>query len=189
MNSYSQFGEDVVIASLFDTIGESNRWCFEVGAHDGRYFSNTLAFREQGWTAILAECHKEHGAKLMAEFGDKAFCVVDTITDIDRWLADTGAPADIDLGVIDVDGEDYWLWHDMVEFRPRVLMIEFNPYVTQPHYDADWPIPRGQVPGQTARQPIIDLACSRDYGLHAETFCNLVFVDSSLTMADSHDKV
>ena len=181
--SYAQFGEDKLIADVFERIGTKNRVCFEVGAHDGRYFSNTLAFREQGWHAILAECHPDHYAALEAEFGEQSDCWFGKVECLDTLLDAFSAPTDIDLGVIDVDGRDYWLWHDMVKFRPRVLLIEFSPYVTQPWHDPVNPVPREDrsVPvKQTARQPTIDLATEKGYELVGETFCNLLFAGNEV---------
>lgn len=180
MNSYSQFSEDKLIAELFAKIGTENHWCFEVGAADGRWLSNTLAFREQGWDAVLAECDPEPAAKLLQEFGGVSHCVHAKVTDLDTLLARFGAPYNIDLGVIDIDGNDYWLWHDMTLYRPRVLLVEFSPYVDQPTHDPVNPIPRGG-PGQTAKQPLVELGEKKGYRLTTATFCNLLFVREELT--------
>jgi hypothetical protein len=175
MPSYSQFGEDLLVNALFEDIGTRNQWCFEVGAHNGRYCSNTLAFREQGWTAILAESHHRYFEQLQAEYGDTAHCIHEHVTDLDALLERFEAPTDIDFGVIDVDGQDYWLWHDMIRYRPRVLLIEFSPYEKQETYDPANAVPRGGI-GQTARQPLMELADSKGYEFVADTFCNLLFL-------------
>jgi FkbM family methyltransferase len=51
--SYSQFGEDKYISSLFpnDYIGT----CVEVGAYDGITLSNTLYFEKKGWSCLCIE--------------------------------------------------------------------------------------------------------------------------------------
>lgn len=177
--SYSQFGEDLEVAKILKTIGSNNQWCFEVGAHDGLYLSNTRAFRELGWTAVLGEGHPEHGAKLVQDFGDSCHCVHEMIDDMDEVLWRLDAPLDIDFGVIDIDGADYWLWHDMEVYRPRIMLIEFSPYKHVEGHDEVNPQPRGSKI-QTARQPTIDLAISKGYSLVWESFCNLLFVESDL---------
>jgi hypothetical protein len=58
------------------------------------------------------------------------------ITIIERFLTaenipaifkDAGIPQEFDLLVIDVDGNDYWMWHALAgQFRPRVVVIEYN---------------------------------------------------------------
>ena len=175
MIDYSQFGEQTLIANLLREIGEKNRWCFEVGAADGRFLSNTLHFREQGWNAVLAESRVEEFLKLSKDFPD-ANAYLGEVTDMDWLLEHFGAPKDIDLGVIDIDGQDYWLWHDMVRYRPRIMLIEFNPYNGAKGYHPTKIVERGK-PGQTAKTPIVNLATAKGYELRGETFCNLLFVD------------
>ena len=63
-NTYTQFGEDGLIAACLEKIGETNRHCFEIGAADGRFFSNTLRLREDGWRAVLIEAGREQFNKL-----------------------------------------------------------------------------------------------------------------------------
>lgn len=177
--SYAQFGEDLIIRELFDRIGAVNRWCFEVGAHDGVTNSNTLIFRRDGWSAVLAESDAALFAKLneTTKSEPKSYAVWETVTDLDSLLARHNAPTNLDLGVIDIDGDDYWLWHGMTKYRPRVLLVEYSPYVKSAGFDPDNPIPRGENKGrQTARQPTLDLAADKGYTLVAETFCNLLFV-------------
>lgn len=52
MNWYSQYGEDVLLAKIFDG---TKGLCVEVGANDGVMFSNTKHFEEVGWQCILVE--------------------------------------------------------------------------------------------------------------------------------------
>ena len=53
-NVHSQFGEDGLLAVLFERIGTENRWCFECGASDGLIYSNTKVLRDDGWSAPIA---------------------------------------------------------------------------------------------------------------------------------------
>src|SRR4051794_11408481 len=54
-NVYSQFGEDGVLAEIFKRIGTTTRQCFEVGAADGKWFSNSRRLIDEGWSAALIE--------------------------------------------------------------------------------------------------------------------------------------
>lgn len=62
MTYYSQHGEDKVIEALFP--GKTDGFFIEVGALDGKRFSNTLSFEERGWTGILVEPHPLYTALL-----------------------------------------------------------------------------------------------------------------------------
>lgn len=50
---YSQFGEDKILAEIFNRKNEG--LCIEVGANDGVNDSNTMHFENVGWNCILIE--------------------------------------------------------------------------------------------------------------------------------------
>jgi FkbM family methyltransferase len=52
MKWYSQYGEDALLAKIFDGV---KGLCVEVGANDGIMYSNTKHFEEAGWQCILVE--------------------------------------------------------------------------------------------------------------------------------------
>ena len=54
---YSQFGEDRLLAQIFDDVREG--LCVEVGANDGVNDSNTYYFEQIGWDCILVEPNPE----------------------------------------------------------------------------------------------------------------------------------
>ena len=171
-NTYTQFGEDGLIAACLERIGETNRQCFEVGAADGLFFSNTLRLREQGWSAVLIESDQKQFAKLDRDYGRSAICIHANATDLDNQIPKQFSRTP-DLGVIDIDGQDYWLWHDMVDIRPRVMLVEIFP----PH-DAE-PIPkRGALAGQTGLDAIKALGIDKGYTLVATTLCNAIFIET-----------
>jgi FkbM family methyltransferase len=68
MKFYSQYGEDRVLWKLYKNkkIGV----CVEVGGFDGETFSNTLAFENSGWLAIIVEPMQEYANKIRARRPD-----------------------------------------------------------------------------------------------------------------------
>jgi hypothetical protein len=84
-NEYSQFGEDGLVEAVFELIGTTNKWCFEVGAADGVFYSNTKRLRDQGWSAVLIE--KEH-----AEFAKLARFESPQVRTVCEEVATTGQP-------------------------------------------------------------------------------------------------
>lgn len=174
-NVYTQFGEDGLIAACLEKIGTTNRQCFEIGAADGRFFSNTLRLREMGWKAVLIEAGREQYEKLQNEFGNESICIHKTCTDLDATLSTTGICNAPDLGIIDIDGQDYWLWHDLREVRPRIMLVEILP--NQPTVP---PPERGSTTDpQTGLNAITELGQTKGYTLVATTHCNALFVDTA----------
>ena len=170
-NTYTQFGEDGLIAACLERIGETNRQCFEVGAADGLFFSNTLRLREQGWSAVLIESDPILFGKLDDTYGNTAICIHATATDLDNQIPSEFSRTP-DLGVIDIDGQDYWLWNDMVDIRPRIMLVEIFPR------NDNEPIPKQGGRGQAGLNPIRKLGEDIGYTLVATTLCNALFIDS-----------
>jgi Methyltransferase FkbM domain len=182
-NITSQNGEDGLLEEIFRRIGEKNRWCFEVGAWDGKHLSNTHVFwRERGWSAVLVECNDESFAGLKRntqEFPDVRALhrrVMPAGSDsLDTILQEAGAPRDIDLVSIDIDGNDYYMLESLQAFMPRVIIIEHNPTIP-PEVEVvqEQGAPRARF-GASAGA-LTKLARAKGYGLAANTWCNCIFV-------------
>jgi hypothetical protein len=175
-NTYSQFGEDGVLAAIFQAIGVENSWCFECGAADGLFFSNTRRLIEGGWSALLVEADPEAFTRLQANnaaFAGRVTCVnarVDDANRLEDLLTACGAPRHLDLAVIDVDGQDYYLWNSMLRYRPRVVVIEFD------HTAPVEFIPTAGGPGQAGWAAISRLGAGKFYDLVHHGYCNMIFV-------------
>ncbi len=175
LNVYTQFGEDGLIAACLQKIGETNRHCFEIGAADGRFFSNTLRLREEGWKAVLIEGNDRLFEKLNADFGHESTCIHALCSDLDRVLLETFIDETPDLGIIDIDGQDYWMWEDLKAFKPRIMLVEISTS------GRSMPVPkRGEpYPAQAGMEQIKGLGESKGYTMVATTFCNALFVENS----------
>jgi len=162
-NTYSQDGEDGILKAIFTVLGPGKQWCLECGASDGLFFSNTRRLIEQGWHALLIEADPAAYKRLVdnsAPFNDRVFCRHAMINDVCRlepFLDEVGAPLDIDLAVIDIDGQDYYLLNSILRYQPRVVVIEYNP-----NADADF-IPTLGGGGQAGWRAIWKLACGKLY--------------------------
>lgn len=195
-NQYSQFGEDGLVDAIFELIGTTNRWCFEVGAADGVFYSNTKRLRDQGWHAVLIEKEQTEFAKLARFESPRVHTICRTVSTtgesgcrLDDILMSVGdVPQRLDFAVIDIDGQDYWAWHDLVYHIPRVVMIEYSPYPKQAKRKTDGAIldvtrtycpDRGDV-GQAAIKPILDLGHAKGYREAAITPVNVLFVKKEL---------
>jgi len=134
-NTYSQSGEDGVLEEVFNIIGTKNKWCVEFGAWDGLYLSNTANFiRHHGWNAVMIEGDPVRAEQIRANHpgNDKVQPICTWVgfekgvNTIDKILSETAIPKDFDLISIDVDSVDWYVWESIVEYRPRVVIVEFN---------------------------------------------------------------
>ena len=184
-NITSQCGEDGIIMNLFNKIGvaASGPWCVEFGASDGKLYSNTYnLIQGNRWSGVLIEGNKARFAKLQETYrGVERAHLVHAIVSyaegpqsLDVLLGQTPIPVVFDFLSIDIDGNDWYVWESLVRFRPRVVIIEFNPTVPNDVFflqDKDPAINQG-----CSLRALIDLGKSKGYELVASTTCNGFFV-------------
>jgi hypothetical protein len=189
-NITSQFGEDGIIAAIFSKIGIVNSWCLEVGAADGIFASNTHSLINKGWNSIQIECDKALFGRLENTYknNDKVFISnkkvgLDLGNRLDDILTEFNAPIDIDLVVIDVDGQDYFIANSLIKYKPRVLVVEYNS-------DSDTKfIPNVNGDGQAGKQAITTLLHNKGYSVVCGTRVNLIAVRNDISyLLENSDK-
>lgn len=138
-NVYSQFGEDGILAKLInDVLGEDFKYgmCVECGAWDGIQYSNTRALYSKGWRSIQIEADKQKFEALRRAIapypevvGVNARVSLEGDYRMDK-LIDTFMMypfVDVDVMVLDVDGDEYHIFKSMETIKPKILMVEVNP--------------------------------------------------------------
>jgi hypothetical protein len=182
----SNSGEDGIIQKIFEVIGAKNHWCVELGALDGIYDSNTWdLINTHAWSAVLIEAEPSYVKKLRALYANnpkvfllERFIGLDKSNSLDAALAETPIPHDFDLLVLDVDGNEYHLWNSLEKFRPRVVVVEFNPTIPN---DIEFVQPKDMSIQQgSSLRSIEKLAAQKHYRLIATTAVNALFVDAPL---------
>jgi len=176
-NTVSQNGEDGILAEIFKRIKPRSELCVEFGAWDGKHFSNTWAlWHDAGWSAILIEGDHDKFLQLQLAIdkfpsvkGINAYVTSEGVNSLDSLLGDAGVGVDaIDLLSIDIDGDDYHVWDALTLFRPRVVIIEYNPTIPP---EIDIVQRRGEYFGASAAA-LTRLARSKGYELAACTRTN-----------------
>ncbi len=141
-NITSQFGEDGVIEEIFLRIGVTNKTCIEFGAWDGKHLSNTWRlWNELGWKTYLIEGDKSRFEELKRNTSGysnvvsiNAFVDVDGKFSLDSILERANAESEIDLLSIDIDSDDYYIFNSLKNYRPRLVIVEYNPTIP-PHIE------------------------------------------------------
>jgi hypothetical protein len=183
-NLTSQCGEDGIIAKALSLLPDRTSWCVEFGAWDGKFASNTYdLIVSQNYRAVLIEAsparfrdlERMHGASgrhalINASVG---FSKSDSL---DVLLSRCDVPNDFDLLSIDIDGNDYYAWEAVEKYRPKLVIIEFNPTFANPMLF----VQKQQAGCGQGASPasLVELAKRKGYELIASTYLNLLFVTS-----------
>jgi len=129
---FSQNGEDGIIEEIFKRIGTANKFFVEFGAEDG-FENNTLNLLVKGWSGLWLDGGKDHIQNIKTKFSDlieknrlKVLQAFVTRENIEALLKEGKVSKEFDFLGIDIDGNDYWVWKAVENYRPRVVIIEYN---------------------------------------------------------------
>ena len=134
---FSQYGEDGVIEKIFEIIEPGPKFCVEFGAYDGVTNSNMRnLILNHGWSSFQIEGDRKRARQLAKSYADHP-----NVKTLEAWVwpgnieilfEENGVPKDLDLLVIDIDSNDYYVWRAIHDFRPKVVMIEMNAFFPPP---------------------------------------------------------
>ncbi len=128
---FSPGGEDGVLAHIFAIVPPRHSFLVDLGAGDGEDGSSSRNLLvDQGWRGFLMEADPELGEALAGRYADSEAVVtrqglVDP-GDIEIILEQQGVPRDLDLLIVGLETNDWYLWRAIHDFRPRVVQIQYN---------------------------------------------------------------
>ncbi len=125
----SQNGEDGIVLEILRRIAPTDYSFLEIGASDGKE-NCTAALLESGWRGAWIEGDPAKALLAQERTDGLPVKVAQAFVDRDNIVAVTDqlAVADrVDLLVIDIDGNDYWVWKQLAaRVAARVVVIEYN---------------------------------------------------------------
>jgi hypothetical protein len=210
----SQGGEDGIIEKIFDLLdSQERRCCVEVGSWDGVHLSNTHsllnlnnAASDTIWDGLLLEADAQRSEQARQMYSESSTCRgrvlcktslvsiqdEDSANSLTSLMNQTNIenenliPCDFDLLSIDIDGNDYYIWQDLIKartYRPKLVIIEFNPSIGN---NITWV----QAPNMSCQQgssvrAIVEL-CGNEAGycLITTTIYNAFFIRSDLLQGE-----
>jgi hypothetical protein len=127
--THSQNGEDGLIAEIFRRIGTSSRTFVEIGAADGVQ-NCTAALVDAGWRGTWVEGDAQRAEAARANAKGTGVTVCHAFVDRDNivsLLDESQTPREVDLLVLDIDGNDYWVLERLGRWlHPRAMVLEYN---------------------------------------------------------------
>lgn len=128
---YSQYGEEGVLEHLIQQLGLKFIECCEFGM-SGTTFSNTLYFIENfNSYGVYIDQFKENLDSLTFSNTETIVGKIEVEGDntLDNILSSTKLTANFDILSIDVDNLDYHIWDSLKNYSPKLVVIEFNPFI------------------------------------------------------------
>jgi hypothetical protein len=190
--AFSQFGEDGLIAEIFKRIGTTNRYFVEFGVENGTE-TNTTYLLYQDWKGLWIDGSEENATAIRQSFSKsvasqnltvlRSFITAENIESLFR---EAQVPEEFDLLSIDIDRNDYYVWDAINNFRPRVVIIEYNSiYHPGCHFVVDYDanaVWDGSSNTSASLESLYELGLKKGYVLVASSFAgvNAFFVRKDL---------
>ena len=185
-NVYSQFGEDSILQHAIEVISKIEpirRYCVEFGAWNGLHFSNTAnLIKNCDWSGLLIESNKKRYLELLSNFPEDRVIKVNEFVHfegdflLENILDKYQIPIDFDLLSIDIDGNDYWILNSISKYKPKIIVIEFNPTIPNKiHFVNEKNVLISQG---SSIKALVELGESKGYFPLASTACNLILIDT-----------
>ena len=140
----SQNQEDGMIQEVFRRIGVTDQVFVEVGVGNG-IENNTSFLLSQGWRGYWIDGDPGMLQAIDGRSDIGSDCLRTLVSFVTRenirgFFQQLCVPKEFDLLSLDIDQNTYYAWEGLDQFRPRVVVIEYNgaipPYVDwKVHYD------------------------------------------------------
>ena len=130
---WSQNYEDGMIAEIFRRVPASTKTFLEIGVGDGSE-NNTTALLADGWRGWWIDGDSGGCASIRQQLrGMRSMASRLTLHEgfvspatIGQLLQELGVPKEVDLFSLDIDQDTYHIWAALDDFRPRVVVVEYN---------------------------------------------------------------
>jgi len=128
---FSQFNEDAIIQFLVKNLNIKNKTFVEFGVENYEEANTRLLLEKDNWQGLIIDCSEEnikhiknqnyfwrHNLTALSEFI--------SVENINKILAKNNFVGEVGLLSIDTDGNDLWIWKEISEIKPIILIIEYN---------------------------------------------------------------
>lgn len=189
---FSQNGEDGIIEEIFNRIGTTNKFFVEFGVGNGLE-NNSAYLLVKDWSGLWLEGDHASVEFIKTEFAreiaSNRLRVQETFITAENIAAlfqSHHVPQEPDMLSIDIDGNDYHIWKALRDYRPRVIVVEYNAtfppsLVWIKKYNAAWQWD-GSIGFGASLKAFERLGAERGYSLVACNFvgANAFFVRNDL---------
>lgn len=133
---FSQWGEDGILDFLVRTVPIANETFIEFGVENFTESNCRYLLQASDWQGFVidgSDTHVEdiHRHPWFWKHDLRAVSQFITAENIDDLLMQSGFDGDLGILSVDIDGVDWFILQSITTFRPRILVVEFNPVFGQ----------------------------------------------------------
>jgi hypothetical protein len=127
---FSQWGDDGIIQYLTGKV-DCAKTFIEFGVEDYQESNTRFLLFNDNWSGLVMDGSPQHIQRLKGQpwfwkFDLKAKAAFITKENINDLITAEGLRGEIGLLHIDIDGNDYWVWKEILAVNPAIAIIEYN---------------------------------------------------------------
>ena len=128
---FSQFGDDGIIQYLIDKLPIKNKTFIEFGVENYKESNTRFLLVNNYWAGMiidgdLANINQIKNSQLYSFYDLKAIHSFITKDNINELIKSSGLNKEVGILSIDIDGNDYWVWKEIQEIEPQIIICEYN---------------------------------------------------------------
>ncbi|MFM7024374.1 MAG: hypothetical protein ACKOXB_15485 [Flavobacteriales bacterium] len=128
---YSQFGEDGIIQYLVNNVKIDKKIFIEFGVENYTEANTRFLLLKDNWKGLIIDGSKEYMDFVKSQdlyWRHDLTAVAQFITrdNINEIFAKHGFTGEIGILSVDIDGNDYWVWEQINNVDPAIVIAEYN---------------------------------------------------------------
>ena len=156
-------GENGILTKVFSHIPAQAGFCVEFG--QSAIGSGTVAklIGDKGWGALYFDRAAKQAIQRAPTSNGRGITLAQesvSALNINTLFEKHNVPTNLDCLVIDIDGQDFWVWQAIDnKYRPSVVILEYNAHIPQ------------DIPASIRPDPDWEYLPSKDYGASFAALC------------------
>ena len=128
---FSQWGDDGIIQFLVDYLQPENNIFIEFGVEDYEEANSRFLMINNCWKGLVMDSSQEHinhikNSNVYWKYQLEAIPAFVNRNNINNLLQRYLKGSQADLMIIDIDGNDYWIWEAIDVTNPTIVIVEYN---------------------------------------------------------------
>jgi hypothetical protein len=128
---FSQWGDDGIIQFLVDYLDIEHKIFVEFGVENYKESNTRFLLLNNCWKGMVLDGSEDNirsikQSNLYWQYQLEACCSFITKDNINSSLTDYLKTENLGVLVIDVDGNDYWIWDAINNVKPILVVVEYN---------------------------------------------------------------
>jgi hypothetical protein len=128
---FSQWGEDGIIDYLISNLDIENKTFIEFGVENYSEANTKFLLLNKNWSGFVIDSSYENVQnikknELYWKYSLTAKSEFITKENVNSVLGESNFDKNLGLLSIDVDGNDYWIWEQIKDIDPSIVVIEYN---------------------------------------------------------------